>query len=131
MLGNHSPEASVIGELVPSREFYDYADKYVDEGARIIIPAQLAPETAAAMRDLAVRAYRAIDCTGLARVDFFLSRNNRILVNEINTLPGFTAISVYPKLWEASGLKSSDLIDRLISLALERHADKGKLRTKY
>jgi D-alanine-D-alanine ligase len=131
VLGNHAPEASVIGELVPSREFYDYADKYVEEGARIIIPAQLPPETAAAMRELAMRAYRAIDCTGLARVDFFLARGNRILVNEINTMPGFTTISMYPKLWEASGLPFPALLDRLIALALERHAERARRRLSF
>src|SRR6185295_14563711 len=94
VLGNDLPEASVIGELVPSHEFYDYADKYVDQGARVIIPAELPKETAEGMRALAVKTFQAIDCSGLARVDFFLDKSGRVLVNEINTMPGFTQISM-------------------------------------
>ncbi len=125
VLGNDAPEASVVGELVPSHEFYDYADKYVDEGARVVVPAPIPDEVAQSMRQLAVRAFQAIDCSGLARVDFFLEeRTGRVLVNEINTMPGFTRISMYPKLWEASGLGYTDLVTRLIQLALERHRDK-------
>src|SRR5213080_3225866 len=131
VLGNDAPQASVVGELVPSREFYDYADKYVEQGAEIVIPARIPPETAEAMRALAVRAFRAVDCSGLARVDFFLGRGGRVLVNEINTMPGFTAISMYPKLWEASGLAYPALVDRLIALALERHAARGKRRLSF
>src|SRR5437879_1973553 len=131
VLGNDAPQASVVGELVPSREFYDYADKYVEQGAEIVIPARIPPETSDAMRALALRAFRAIDCSGLARVDFFLERGGRVLVNEINTMPGFTAISMYPKLWEASGLPYPALVDRLIALALERHAARGKRRLSF
>ena len=131
VLGNDAPQASVVGELVPSREFYDYADKYVEQGAEIVIPARIPPETSDAMRALALRAFRAIDCSGLARVDFFLERGGRVLVNEINTMPGFTAISMYPKLWEASGLPYPALVDRLIVLALERHAARGKRRLSF
>jgi D-alanine-D-alanine ligase len=132
VLGNERPEASVVGELVPSHEFYDYADKYVDQGARILIPAPLTAEIAEAMRGLALRAFQAIDCSGLARVDFFLERDtNRVLVNEINTMPGFTSISMYPKLWEASGLSFSALLDRLIALALERHAARARRRHSF
>ena len=132
MLGNDAPEASVIGELVPSHEFYDYVDKYVDQGAAVTIPARLPAETSDAMRALAVRAFRAIDCSGLARVDFFLDkRNGRILVNEINTMPGFTSISMYPKLWEATGLAYPALLDRLIALALERHASRSQRRLSF
>src|SRR6266446_2164536 len=131
VLGNDAPQASVVGELVPSREFYDYADKYVEQGAEIVIPARIPPETAEAMRALAVRAFRAVDCSGLARVDFFLERGGRVLVNEINTMPGFTAISMYPKLWEASGLPYPALVDRLIVLALERQAARGKRRLSF
>ena len=131
VLGNDEAEASVVGELVPSREFYDYADKYVEQGAEIVIPARIPPETSDAMRALALRAFRAIDCSGLARVDFFLERGGRVLVNEINTMPGFTAISMYPKLWEASGLPYPALVDRLIALALERHAARGKRRLSF
>jgi D-alanine-D-alanine ligase len=132
VLGNEAPETSVVGELVPSREFYDYADKYVEQGADVRIPAPLPPETADAMRTLALRAFRAIDGAGLARVDFFLERpTGRILVNEINTMPGFTPISMYPKLWEASGLPFGRLVDRLIALALERHATRRGRRLSF
>jgi len=132
VLGNDAAEASVIGELVPSHEFYDYADKYVDQGAQITIPAALPAETAAAMRALAIQAFRVIDCSGLARVDFFLeTASERILVNEINTMPGFTSISMYPQLWEASGLAFPALLDRLIALALERHAARGRRRLSF
>jgi D-alanine-D-alanine ligase len=131
VLGNDVPQASVIGELVPSHEFYDYADKYVDQGAEIAIPARLTAETAEAMRQLALQAFRAVDGSGLARVDFFLERSGRILVNEINTMPGFTSISMYPKLWEASGLAYPALLDRLIALALERHAARGQRRLSF
>jgi D-alanine-D-alanine ligase len=132
VLGNDAAEASVVGELVPSHEFYDYVDKYVDQGAEVIIPARVPAETSDAMRALAVRAFRAIDCSGLARVDFFLEkRSGRILVNEINTMPGFTSISMYPKLWEASGLAYPALLDRLITLAVERHAARGRRRLSF
>jgi len=132
VLGNQAPEASVVGELVPSHEFYDYVDKYVDQGAQVTIPAQLPADTSDAMRALALRAFRAVDCSGLARVDFFLERaTGRILVNEINTMPGFTTISMYPKLWEASGLSYPQLLDRLIDLAIERHATRNQRRLSF
>jgi D-alanine-D-alanine ligase len=132
VLGNDAPEASVVGELVPSREFYDYADKYVEDGARTVIPAGLPDDVGDAVRALAVRAFRAIDASGLARVDFFLERGTgRILVNEINTMPGFTAISMYPKLWQASGLPFGQLVDRLIALAFERHAARARRKLSY
>jgi D-alanine-D-alanine ligase len=131
VLGNEAAEASVVGELVPSREFYDYVDKYVGQGARIVIPADLPPAVAEAVRAMAVRAFQAVDCSGLARVDFFLDGDGRILVNEINTLPGFTSISMYPKLWQASGLSFPALLDRLIALALERHAERGRRRLSF
>jgi len=132
VLGNESPEASVVGELVPSREFYDYADKYVEQGARIVIPAELPAETAAEMRALAIRAFQAVDCSGLARVDFFLDRRSgRVLLNEINTMPGFTSISMYPKLWAATGIEYPALVDRLIELAVERHAARAKRRLSF
>jgi D-alanine-D-alanine ligase len=131
VLGNDLPEASVIGELVPSHEFYDYADKYVDQGARTIIPAELPKETAEGMRALAVKTFQAIDCSGLARVDFFLDKSGRVLVNEINTMPGFTAISMYPKLWEATGIRFPALLDRLITLALERHAARTRRSVSF
>jgi D-alanine-D-alanine ligase len=131
VLGNDSPEASIIGELVPSHEFYDYADKYVDQGAQVIIPAQLDAATSDAMRALAVRAHCAVEAAGLSRVDFFRDQAGRILVNEINTMPGFTEISMYPKLWAASGLAYPALLDRLIDLALERHTARSKRRLSF
>jgi D-alanine-D-alanine ligase len=131
VLGNDAPEASVVGELVPSHEFYDYVDKYVDQGARVVIPAEIPPAVADEMRAIAVRAFRAIDCSGLARVDFFLESDARILVNEINTMPGFTPISMYPKLWEATGLPYPRLLDQLIALALERHAARSRRRFSF
>ena len=130
VLGNDAPEASVAGEIIPSREFYDYEAKYLDEGSVPIIPAALDEKTNALVRRLAVEAFQAVDCSGLARVDFLLARESGALyVNEVNTLPGFTTISMYSKLWAASGLDYAALLDRLIALALERHAAKQGLRT--
>ena len=128
VLGNDVPEASVPGEVVPSREFYDYEAKYIDEGSKIIIPAELGPRTAADIQRLSIQAFQAIDCAGMARVDFLLSPDT-IFVNEVNTIPGFTTISMYSKLWAASGVEYSALLDRLIALAVERHAEKQQLRT--
>jgi D-alanine-D-alanine ligase len=122
VLGNERPEASVPGEVVPGHEFYDYADKYLDDAASYHVPAPLAPEAAAEVRALAVRAYEALRCEGMARVDFFYEEGGRgFLVNEANTIPGFTPISMYPKLWQASGVPYARLLDRLVELALERH----------
>jgi D-alanine-D-alanine ligase len=130
VLGNEEPQASVPGEIVPHREFYDYTAKYLEEGTQLLIPARLKKQQVKTFQDYAVRAFRAIECTGMARVDFFLERRTgRIYVNELNTIPGFTSISMYPKLWEASGLPYRELIDRLIELALEQHREKA--RTKY
>jgi D-alanine-D-alanine ligase len=121
VLGNDAPEASVAGEVIPGHEFYDYDDKYFDDKARLEIPARLSAEQMAAVRELSVRAFKAIDGAGMARVDFFLERGtDALFVSEINTIPGFTRISMYPKLWEASGLPFPRLLDRLILLALER-----------
>ncbi len=132
VLGNDEPIASLPGEIVPSREFYDYAAKYVDEDSRLLIPAPLDEETTLRVRDLAVKAFKAIDCAGMARVDFFLDRaEGKVYVNEINTIPGFTKISMYPKLWEASGIPYPELLDRLIQLAIERHRDKRESATSY
>jgi len=132
VLGNEHAEASVVGELVPSHEFYDYADKYVEDGARIVIPAELDADTTDAMRALALRAFHAVDGSGLARVDFFLERGtDRVLVNEINTMPGFTQASQYPRLWEASGVPLSALVERLVALALERHAARSRRRLSF
>jgi D-alanine-D-alanine ligase len=130
VLGNESPEASVPGEIIPSREFYDYEAKYLDNGSVPVIPADLDEATAAEVRRLAIEAFLAVDGSGLARVDFLLARETGALfVNEVNTLPGFTTISMYSKLWEASGVEYPALLDRLISLARERHAAKQGLRT--
>lgn len=135
VLGNHDPIASVVGEIRPRREFYDYVAKYLaepgsEDDSELIIPADLPDKMATAVRELAVRAYRAIDCAGLARVDLLLDTDsNQLYLNEVNTIPGFTRISMYPKLWAASGLSYSELLDRLIELAIERHAEKGRLQT--
>ncbi|MBZ5698901.1 MAG: D-alanine--D-alanine ligase [Acidobacteriia bacterium] len=130
ILGNESPKASVPGEIVPHREFYDYAAKYLEEGTRLLIPAKLNRGQVKRFQEYAVRAFRALECLGMARADFFLEhRTGRIYLNEINTIPGFTSISMYPKLWEASGLSYRDLLDRLIDLALVQHREKQ--RTKY
>ena len=127
VLGNDEPAASVPGEIVPGKEFYDYTAKYVDEGSQLIIPAKLSKSETKKVQDLAIAAFKAVDCSGLARVDFLMDPNTRkIYLNEINTMPGFTAISMYPKLWAASGLAYADLIDRLIQLGIERHEDKKK-----
>jgi D-alanine-D-alanine ligase len=130
VLGNDDPEASVPGEVIPSREFYDYEAKYLDEGSRTVVPAVLSEAQAQQIRSLAVAAFKAIDCAGMARVDFLLAGDSGVLyLNEVNTIPGFTTISMYSKMWEASGVSYPQLIDRLIALALERHSEKQKLRT--
>jgi D-alanine-D-alanine ligase len=132
VLGNDDPRASIPGEIIPAREFYDYQAKYVDDDSRLVIPAPLTEQQVREAQDLAIRSFQALECAGMARVDLFLEKSTgKFFVNEINTLPGFTSISMYPKLWEASGLAYSDLLDRLIELALERHAEKKKLKTKY
>ncbi len=131
VLGNDSPDASVPGEIVPSREFYDYEAKYLDVGSKLLIPAPLNAATRARVQRLALQAYRAIDCAGMARVDFLMARRSgEIVLNEINTIPGFTTISMYPKLWEASGVTYPALVDRLIALARARHDEKQRLRTR-
>jgi D-alanine-D-alanine ligase len=127
VLGNDEPAASVPGEIVPGKEFYDYAAKYVDEGSQLIIPAKLTKAQTKKVQDLAIAAFKAVDCSGLARVDFLMDpKTGKIFLNEINTMPGFTAISMYPKLWAASGLAYEDLIDQLIQFGIERHEDKKK-----
>jgi len=135
VLGNDAPIASLPGEIVPSRDFYSYEAKYLDTGedaSALQIPAPLSTELTEFVQDLAVRTYQAIDCAGMARVDFLLSgETGELYVNEVNTIPGFTQISMYPKLWEASGIPYSELIDRLIELALERHEDKARTETSY
>ncbi|PYS41737.1 MAG: D-alanine--D-alanine ligase A [Acidobacteria bacterium] len=132
VLGNDDPIASVPGEIIPSREFYDYDAKYVDDNSRLLVPAPLSDAAVQEAQQLAVAAFKALECSGMARVDLFLERpNGKFYVNEINTLPGFTSISMYPKLWDASGIPYPQLIDRLITLAIERHSEKSKLRTRY
>ena len=137
IMGNNTPIASVIGEIRPRRDFYDYTAKYLaqsgsDEDSELIIPAKLDEETAETVTQLALRAYKAIDCAGLGRVDLLLDTDNGDLyLNEINTIPGFTRISMYPKLWEATGIPYSELLDRLIDLALDRYQEKSNLQTDF
>lgn len=127
VLGNDQPRASVAGEIVPAQEFYDYNAKYLDEGSKLLIPAKIRAAQQRKVQELAIRAFQAVDCTGLARVDFLMEpKSGKIYVNEINTMPGFTSISMYPKLWAATGIPYPALIDRLIQLGLERHAEKKK-----
>ncbi|MGH7549554.1 MAG: D-alanine--D-alanine ligase family protein [Gemmatimonadota bacterium] len=129
VLGNDDPEASVVGEVVPGHEFYDYEDKYFDDRVRLVIPAELDEATLEEVRGIAVLAYRAVSAAGMARVDFFLdAESGRVWLNEINTIPGFTRMSMYPRLWEASGVPFPELCDRLIGLALERHRERAGLR---
>ncbi len=130
VLGNDEPDASIPGEIVPSREFYDYEAKYLDEGSKAIIPADLPKKIADQVRRLSVDAFKAIDGAGMSRVDFLLERGTgKLYVNEVNTIPGFTTISMFAKLWEASGVTYPALLDRLIALAVQRHAEKQQLRT--
>ena len=130
VLGNHEPKASVPGEIIPHREFYDYTAKYLEDGTQLVIPAALKPGQIQKIQTLAVKAFQAIELNGMARVDFFLEKKgNKLYLNEVNTIPGFTSISMYPKLWEASGISFRELIDKLIDLAFEMHREKA--RTKY
>lgn len=132
VLGNDAPQASIPGEILPSREFYSYEAKYVDNTSGLLIPAPIPEEVAEQARRLAVQAYQAIDCAGMARVDFLLDKDSGALfLNEVNTIPGFTQISMYPKLWEASGVSYAQLVDRLIGLALERKAERDQIERKY
>ena len=130
VLGNQDPQASVPGEIVPHREFYDYAAKYLEQGTQLLIPAKLLPKQVKKIQKLAIDAFRSLELSGMARVDFFLEKEGgKIFLNEVNTIPGFTSISMYPKLWEATGIPFRELIDKLIELALEQHREKA--RTKY
>jgi D-alanine-D-alanine ligase len=131
VLGNHDPKASVPGEIVPHREFYDYTAKYLEDGTELVIPADLKPAQAQKIQAMAVEAFKTLELSGMARVDFFLEKKapGKLFLNEVNTIPGFTSISMYPKLWEASGIPFRELIDKLIELAFEMHAEKA--RTKY
>ncbi|MBS1837342.1 MAG: D-alanine--D-alanine ligase [Actinobacteria bacterium] len=129
VIGNRSPRASTVGEIVPAAEFYDYDDKYRDGAARTVIPAELSDGVAEHVRDLAVRTFAALRAEGLARVDMFLAPDGRVLVNEINTMPGFTPISMFPQLWAASGLPYRELVDELVGLAIERHVRRSRFET--
>lgn len=132
VLGNDDPIASVPGEIIPSADFYSYEAKYLDERSQLLIPAPIPFELAQQVREYAVRAYKAIDCAGMARVDFLLDKDTEELyLNELNTIPGFTKISMYPKLWEASGLSYRELVDRLIELALERRSERDRTEWRY
>ncbi|MDR2144161.1 MAG: D-alanine--D-alanine ligase [Treponema sp.] len=132
VLGNENPAASVPGEIRPAKDFYSYEAKYIDpDGAALEIPAKLPPETVRQIQALAIKTFQVLECSGLSRVDFFLRDDGRVLVNEINTMPGFTKISMYPKLWEASGIGYAELIDRLIQLAIERYNREKRLATSY
>ena len=132
VLGNDNPEASVPGEVKPSREFYSYESKYIDGTSGLIIPAPISEKMTAEMREIAIQTYKAIDCAGMARVDFLLDKDDgKYYLNEVNTLPGFTSISMYPKLWEASGLDYPQLVDRLIGFALERKEDRDRTKRKF
>jgi D-alanine-D-alanine ligase len=132
VLGNDAPQASVPGEVLPSREFYSYESKYMDGTSSLLIPASLPEETTEKIRQMAVTAFKAIDCAGMARVDFFVEKaTGKIYLNEVNTIPGFTSISMYPKLWEASGLTYTKLVDRLVELALERKADRDRTERRF
>jgi len=132
VLGNDDPRASVPGEVLPSREFYSYESKYIDGTSGLVIPAPLPPETTQRVQDLAVKAFRAIDASGMARVDFFMDKDTgELYLNELNTIPGFTKISMYPKLWEATGIPYVALVDRLIELALQRKSDRDRTSHTY
>ena len=128
-MGNEYPEASGVGEIIPGAEFYDYTTKYIDDRSELVVPVVLEKSETESIRELAIRTFKAIDCSGLARVDFFMRSDGSVLVNEINTMPGFTPISMYPKLWAAAGVAYGDLIDRLSQFGLERHLDRKDLQT--
>jgi len=132
VLGNNDPVASVPGEVIAKHEFYSYEAKYIDDdGATLVIPAKLSQQTADRVKELAIITFKTLSCEGLARVDFFVKKDGEVIVNEINTIPGFTSISMYPMLWKASGISYTELIDRLIQLAFERHEREKKLKTSY
>ena len=126
VLGNDEPEASPLGEIRYTREFYDYEAKYLDPSTQLIVPAQLPEETARRIQDLALRGYRALDCAGMGRMDFFLTEEGQVYIDEVNTVPGFTPGSMYPRLWEQAGLRYDDLIAKLVALALERHKERSR-----
>ncbi|WP_062106613.1 D-alanine--D-alanine ligase [Bacillus niameyensis] len=127
VLGNDLPECSIAGEIVPKKEFYDYHAKYIEGDTELIIPAEISSEKYAEVKELAIRAFKALDCSGLVRADFFMTKEGKILINEINTMPGFTPVSMFPLLWKHSGLEYPELVERLIQLAIERHNEKQQI----
>ena len=132
VLGNHDPKSSVAGEILPSDEFYSYKAKYIDDRSGLIIPANIPAETMHLVQDYAVQAFLAIDCAGMARVDFLLDRDSgKVFLNELNTIPGFTKISMYPKLWEASGIPYPNLVDQLVALGFECKAERDRIERQY
>ena len=132
ILGNDDLRASVVGEVIPAREFYDYDSKYIDKKTQLIVPADLSKAVSQKVQQIALRAFRAVDAAGMARIDFFVTKKeNKIYLSEINTIPGFTSVSMYPRLWQATGISYPELIDRLIQLALERHQDKNQNKISY
>ena len=132
ILGNEDPKASVLGEIIPHHDFYSYEAKYIDEaGARLEIPAKVKPQIARKIQKMAIEIFKLLECSGFSRVDFFLTKDNKIYFNEINTIPGFTSISMYPKLWQASGVPYTKLIDKLIQLAIQKFKQEQKLKTTY
>jgi D-alanine-D-alanine ligase len=131
VLGNDDPKASVPGEVIPGNDFYDYHAKYIDDTSTLVIPAELSPELTEKLQELAVKTFVTLDCSGLGRIDFFVEDDGQVWINEINTLPGFTSISMYPKLWEASGISFNDLLRQLIGLAMDRYVQKDSLKTTF
>ncbi len=131
ILGNEKPQASICGEIIPANEFYDYDAKYLNKSSRLVIPAPLSEKTSEKVREWGVTAYKALECRGLARVDFFVTEDEEVFINELNTMPGFTEISMYPKLWLESGMTYTELLTKLIDLALEHHKEKAKTVTDY
>jgi D-alanine-D-alanine ligase len=132
VLGNDDPQASMVGEILPSADFYTYAAKYLDDRSQLLIPAPITAAQSKQVQSLAVRAFKATDCAGMARVDFLLDRDrDELYLNELNTIPGFTSISMYPKLWDASGMPYPALVDRLVELALERKVERDRTIRKY
>ncbi|ALC92571.1 D-alanine--D-alanine ligase [Bacillus sp. FJAT-18017] len=131
VLGNDNPEVSVAGEIVPKKDFYDYKAKYEDGNTALIIPAELGNDKYSRMKDMAVKAFKALDCSGLVRADFFLTENGTVLINEVNTMPGFTPFSMFPLLWKHTGIEYPELIEKLVNLALERHAEKQTIKYTF
>jgi D-alanine-D-alanine ligase len=128
VLGNDEPKCSVAGEIVPKKDFYDYKAKYEDESTALIIPADIKKEEYAQIQEIAIKAFKSLDCSGLVRADFFLTKDGKALINEVNTMPGFTPVSMFPLLWKETGLDYPSLIERLVSLAIERHAEKQRIK---